>query len=93
MQPALDGDAIMAFRERADLPAKDLAVALGICRASLYRWEAEGVFHAHNGVAAEVMAWLLGLEGEKLRRVVRDLKSKLALDPRRARSWLYSLLT
>jgi transcriptional regulator with XRE-family HTH domain len=89
---ALDGNRIVTFRRVSQLHAKDLASALGISRTQLYKWEADGFTHAHNSVAAAVLGWLVDLQGHRLEHVVREIRARLAVDPLRARAWLYSVV-
>lgn len=92
VSPALRGDAIVALREAMDLKAKDLATVLGIARKTLYCWEADGFFHVHHHIAAQLLAWLMERSEAELLTIASELRRRLARDDQfLVVSWVYSL--
>jgi transcriptional regulator with XRE-family HTH domain len=59
--PSPDGSMIEALRRRLGIGSEGFAIALGVSRTTLYRWEAEGfVQGVHAPVSARLLLWMLG---------------------------------
>lgn len=76
--PAMSGDAILQCRKRMGLQCQELALILGINKATLYRWEADGFFKLHNSPAARIMRWLLALSDAELAIISKTAKGYVA---------------
>jgi transcriptional regulator with XRE-family HTH domain len=80
LEPVLDGNTLIRRRVAAGLQVEQLARMVGVHRATLYRWEADGyIRHYHRSLGARVLAWFLALEtpralevDQRLRRYVKE---------------------
>jgi len=84
---AIDGSLIVLTRKRMGLSAVAFALVLGVSRATLYKWEAEGYFRGHDSFAATLLAWLVSIPGVEQVAIAKEVKESTPDD---ARVWLVS---
>jgi transcriptional regulator with XRE-family HTH domain len=67
----------MRTRKAMGVRVEEMAKILGVDRATLYRWEADGFFRAHTHVAALVLQWLIAMPERELQKVAVLVRGRL----------------
>jgi DNA-binding XRE family transcriptional regulator len=76
---AIDGDTIMRVRGQMDLTPLAFALAIGVHRNTLYRWEADGYVRRTNAPAAWLLIrWLVTLDAVFLASLGSRVKEDMA---------------
>ena len=74
----LNGNDIQRVRKDLALTARELGTVLGVNRATIYKWEADGFYKAHTDAAAVILKWLIALPQAEIERWSRIIRERLA---------------